>query len=80
MTVGTVLIAMAIGVGLAPLLDRKFLGRGTVRTLLITPFLVMPVAGALVWKTVMLASHGWPGCKVSPRTSWRRPARTAPGR
>ena len=25
-----------------------------VRTLLITPFLVMPVAGALVWKTVML--------------------------
>ena len=54
MTVGTVLIAMAIGVGLAPLLDRKFLGRGIVRTLLITPFLVMPVAGALVWKTVML--------------------------
>jgi sorbitol/mannitol transport system permease protein len=54
MTVGTVLIAMAIGVGLALLLDRKFLGRGIVRTLLITPFLVMPVAGALVWKTVML--------------------------
>jgi polyol transport system permease protein len=54
MTVGTVLIAMVIGVGLALLLDRKFLGRGIVRTLLITPFLVMPVAGALVWKTVML--------------------------
>jgi sorbitol/mannitol transport system permease protein len=54
MTVGTVLIAMVIGVGLALLLDRKFLGRGVVRTLLITPFLVMPVASALVWKTVML--------------------------
>ena len=54
MTVGTVLIAMVIGVGLALLLDRKFLGRGIVRTLLITPFLVMPVAAALVWKTVML--------------------------
>ncbi len=54
MTVGTVLIAMAIGVGLALLLDRKFIGRGVVRTLLITPFLVMPVASALVWKTVML--------------------------
>jgi sorbitol/mannitol transport system permease protein len=54
MTVGTVLIAMVIGVGLALLLDRKFLGRGIVRTLLITPFLVMPVASALVWKTVML--------------------------
>ncbi len=49
-----VLIAMVLGVGLALLLDRKFLGRGVVRTLLITPFLVMPVAGALVWKTVML--------------------------
>ena len=46
MTVGVVLIAMVIGVALALLLDRKFLGRGIVRTLLITPFLVMPVAGA----------------------------------
>src|SRR6266516_1123469 len=54
MTVGTVLIAMVIGVALALLLDRKFLGRGIVRTLLITPFLVMPVAGALLWKTTML--------------------------
>jgi sorbitol/mannitol transport system permease protein len=54
MTAGTVLIAMVIGVGLALLLDRKFIGRGVVRTLLITPFLVMPVAGALIWKTVML--------------------------
>ncbi|HJZ09874.1 MAG TPA: sugar ABC transporter permease, partial [Trebonia sp.] len=40
MTVGVVLIAMVIGVALALLLDRKFLGRGIVRTLLITPFLV----------------------------------------
>src|SRR5213595_3409413 len=54
MTVGSVLIAMVIGVGLALLLDRKFLGRGVVRTLLITPFLVMPVAAALLWKTTLL--------------------------
>jgi sorbitol/mannitol transport system permease protein len=54
MTVGSVLIAMVLGVALALLLDRKFIGRGVVRTLLITPFLVMPVAGALIWKTVML--------------------------
>jgi sorbitol/mannitol transport system permease protein len=54
MTAGTVLIAMVLGVGLALLLDRKFIGRGFIRTLLITPFLVMPVAGALIWKTVML--------------------------
>jgi sorbitol/mannitol transport system permease protein len=53
MTVGTVLIAMVIGVLLALLLDRKFLGRGVVRTLLITPFLIMPVGAALLWKTTM---------------------------
>ena len=51
--VGTVLIAALIGLGLALLLDRKFRGRGVVRTLLITPFLVTPVAGALLWKTTM---------------------------
>jgi sorbitol/mannitol transport system permease protein len=54
MTAGTVLIAMVIGVALALVLDRKFLGRGIVRTLLITPFLVMPVGAALLWKTTML--------------------------
>lgn len=51
--VGTVLISVVLGLLLALLLDRVFLGRGIVRTLLITPFLVTPVAGALVWKTSM---------------------------
>jgi sorbitol/mannitol transport system permease protein len=53
MTVGVVLIAMVIGVVLALVLDRKFWGRGVIRTLLVTPFLIMPVAGALLWKTTM---------------------------
>ncbi|MCW2655168.1 MAG: ycjO 1 [Mycobacterium sp.] len=52
--VGTVLISALLGLLLALLLDRIFLGRGVVRTLLITPFLVTPVAGALMWKTAML--------------------------
>ncbi len=52
--VATVLISAFIGLLLALLLDRVFLGRGVVRTLLITPFLVTPVAGALMWKTAML--------------------------
>lgn len=51
--VGTVLISVVLGLLLALLLDRAFLGRGIVRTLLITPFLVTPVAGALLWKTTM---------------------------
>jgi sorbitol/mannitol transport system permease protein len=52
--VGTVLISVVLGLLLALLLDRAFLGRGIVRTLLITPFLITPVAGALMWKTAML--------------------------
>jgi len=44
---------MLLGTGLAILLNREFFGRGIVRTLLITPFLVMPVAAALLWKTTI---------------------------
>ncbi|EHR52825.1 permease component of ABC-type sugar transporter [Saccharomonospora marina XMU15] len=51
LTASTVVLSMAIGIGLAVLLDKKFLGRSIVRTLLITPFLVMPAAAALLWKT-----------------------------
>ena len=54
MTVIAVLGAMILGVAFAVLLDRKFLGRGVVRTLIITPFLVMPAAAALVWSGPML--------------------------
>lgn len=53
LTVGAVLASLVLGLGLALLLDRAFLGRGIVRTLMITPFLVMPVAAALLWKTSM---------------------------
>jgi sorbitol/mannitol transport system permease protein len=53
LTVVCVLVALLLGLGLAVLLDRKFLGRGVVRTLLITPFLILPAAGALLWKTTM---------------------------
>jgi polyol transport system permease protein len=54
MTAIAVIVAMILGVMLAMLLDRKFFGRGVVRTLIITPFLVMPAAAALVWATPML--------------------------
>ncbi len=54
MTATSVIIAMILGVAFAVLLDRKFFGRGVVRTLIITPFLVMPAAAALVWAGPML--------------------------
>jgi sorbitol/mannitol transport system permease protein len=50
LTVAVVLISLVLGLGIAMLLDRKFRGRGVVRTLMITPFLIVPVAAALLWK------------------------------
>lgn len=59
MTVSAVLLSVLFGLGMAMLLDRKFRGVGFVRTLVLTPFLVMPVVASLVWKTQMLdASFG----------------------
>jgi sorbitol/mannitol transport system permease protein len=56
MTVASVLLSLLLGTLLALLLDRKFLGQGLVRTLLITPFLIMPVVAGLIWKNQMF--HG----------------------
>ncbi|MER6013106.1 carbohydrate ABC transporter permease [Streptomyces bluensis] len=53
LTVTVVLASLVLGLGLALLLDRRFRGRGIVRTLLIAPFLVVPVAAALLWKHVL---------------------------
>ena len=50
LTASVVLVSLLVGLALAVLLDRKFPGRGLARTLLIAPFLVMPVAAALLWK------------------------------
>ncbi len=50
LTVVVVFVSLALGLGIALLLDRKFRGRGVVRTMMITPFLIVPVAAALLWK------------------------------
>jgi sorbitol/mannitol transport system permease protein len=50
LTVTVVLASVVIGLGIALLLDRSFFGRGIVRTLMIAPFLVVPVAAALLFK------------------------------
>lgn len=50
LTASVVLFSLLLGLMLAILLDRRFPGRGVARTLLIAPFLVMPVAAALLWK------------------------------
>lgn len=54
LTVSVVVITFVLGLGLALLLNRPFPGRALARTLLISPFLIMPVAAAVLWKNIML--------------------------
>ena len=56
-TGSAVVLSVILGMIVAVLLDRKFIGQGLARTLLITPFLMMPAAAALVWKWAMLDSN-----------------------
>jgi len=52
--VGAVVASLAVGLLYAELVNHRFPGRGIVRTMLITPFLIMPAAAALTWKNQML--------------------------
>jgi polyol transport system permease protein len=56
MTVFAVVLSLLFGTLFAVLLDRRFFGQGLIRTLLITPFLLMPVVAALIWKQQMFSS------------------------
>ncbi|MGS2586389.1 carbohydrate ABC transporter permease [Streptomyces hebeiensis] len=65
LTATVVIVSVVLGMLLALLLDRTFMGRGFVRTLLITPFLLVPVSAALLWKHALynpeygLLNGGW---------------------
>ena len=49
-----VILCILFGLGIALLLNRHVFGRGFLRTLIISPFLVVPTAAALVWKYAIL--------------------------
>lgn len=53
-TAAPVILSLLFGLGIALLLNRHVFGRGFLRTLIISPFLVMPTAAALVWKFTIL--------------------------
>lgn len=56
-TTSAVVLSLLLGLFFAILLDRKFLGQGLARTLMITPFLVMPAAASLIWKYSMFDTN-----------------------
>jgi sorbitol/mannitol transport system permease protein len=53
LTATVVIVSLLLGLLFALLLERNFAGRGLVRTILIAPFLIVPVAAALVWKHLL---------------------------
>ncbi|MGI9254904.1 MAG: carbohydrate ABC transporter permease, partial [Thermomicrobiales bacterium] len=53
-TVAAVLASLFFGLLFAELVNHRFPGRGIVRTLFLTPFLIMPSVASLTWKNQML--------------------------
>jgi sorbitol/mannitol transport system permease protein len=53
----SVISSLLVGLFFAVLLDRKFRGQALARTLIITPFLIMPAASALIWKFSMFDTN-----------------------
>ncbi|MFR9798560.1 carbohydrate ABC transporter permease [Streptomyces sp. MS06] len=78
LTATVVLVSLVLGLLLALLLDRRFRGRAAVRTMLIAPFLLVPVAAALLWKHVLFnPEYGlingvlrWIGGDGAPQPDW----------
>ena len=54
LTVSVIAISVVLGMAVAMLLNSEVFGKGLMRTLMIAPFLIMPTAGALIWKDTLL--------------------------
>jgi len=54
LTISVIAISVVLGLAVAMLLNSEVFGKGFMRTLMIAPFLIMPTAGALIWKDTLL--------------------------
>src|SRR5947207_11762334 len=54
LTICVIGISVVLGLAVAMLLNSDVFGKGFMRTLMIAPFLIMPTAGALIWKDTLL--------------------------
>jgi sorbitol/mannitol transport system permease protein len=54
LTISVIGISVILGLAVATLLNSEVFGKGFMRTLMIAPFLIMPTAGALIWKDTLL--------------------------
>ncbi|MET3804765.1 sorbitol/mannitol transport system permease protein [Nakamurella sp. UYEF19] len=78
LVVVVVLVSLAFGLGIALLLNRRFPGRGAVRTMMITPFLIVPVAAALFFRYgIFDAQNGLLSGIVTTVNHWFNPGAPA---
>jgi sorbitol/mannitol transport system permease protein len=62
LTVGSLVICLVMGLIFALLMNRDFFAKGIVRTMLVSPFFVMPAVSGIIWKTLLLnPSFGFTG-------------------
>lgn len=54
LTLSILAVSFIFGFAFALLMNRNFFGKGLVRTMLVSPFFVMPTVSAIIWKTMML--------------------------
>ena len=54
LTLALIANSVVLGMAVAMLLNSEVWGKGFMRTLMIAPFLIMPTAGALIWKDTLL--------------------------
>jgi len=54
LTFSVIAISVVLGLAIASMLNSEVFGKGLMRTLMIAPFLIMPTAGALIWKDTLL--------------------------
>lgn len=57
-TVGNILLQGIIGVGIALLLNRRFFGRDTIRTVMLIPFVIPTAVTAITWRWLFNGSYG----------------------
>ena len=75
LTLTVVLVSLLLGLGIALLLNRSFFGRGAVRTMMIAPFLIVPVAAAQLFRYLMFdvnsgLFNGMLALVNGPRVDW----------
>lgn len=54
LTGGALIVCLVVGLVFSLLMNRDFFGKGIVRTMLVSPFFIMPAVAGIVWKTMLL--------------------------